>query len=634
MDVVDDDPLIDESELFGDEPDGPAAETPIAQNRLPGAFAELCKAVASTASVTYTFCMRHEPEDGATAQPVKMSGAAMAAFPIALHEYAYFLPNSSFQSSGAAWTTVPQRPSLKANRTVPSQLIMQTASGEDEWVEVPPHSFSMTPDGNCKLEFANMQLSTIPTLSGPLGSQSARLFATELTDRLSWAATERNKTRLVFGLRRNTLQQGTLDLVERLVEPKDDFAPHEVMLTGLNYSALKTNKFRMDLLDMLRTNEQNMFLVGSPVLPDTKEWEAMYEWELNDVYTMLRERLKLWNDRMKDLDRSEAPFFRNKRKQKRAKMDATNRQALAAYNGPSDGAGQAIRSAQSTQAAQPDGETAGDATNAAGAAGAPDETTHVFFRSTELPCQASQLMRCKITLLRYKAPTKFPEYTGELDLVTVFKQLADRLPDTMTGAGLRWPLLQRLRVLMGQQAQRDLMKEAVDASAGENFEEMRRFVKRAAQTRVLPHVVEGVAVFKQLSDSTELDGHLDTHSRSFDALRGVHAWLKRASTNKAMSELWKTFRTELEAYPRILDRLNEKMQLDPSQPAWIRHGGTRSSVTVSITLSASTYGHTPSSITGATPISTKDYKSALAAALCRILFDPSTATDVSSNFCR
>jgi hypothetical protein len=579
--------------------------------------------------------MRHEPEDGATAQPVKMSGAAMAAFPIALHEYAYFLPNSSFQSSGAAWTTVLQRPSLKANRTVPSQLIMQTASGEDEWVEVPPHSFSMTPDSNCKLEFANMQLSTIPTLSGPLGSQSARLFATELTNRLSWAATERNKTRLVFGLRRNTLQQGTLDLVERLIEPKDDFAPHEVMLAGLNYSALKTKKFRTDLLDTLRANEQNMFLVGSPVLPDTKEWDATYEWELNDVYTMLRERLELWNNRMKDLDRSEAPFFRNKRKQKRAKMDATGRQALAAYNGPSDGAGQAIRSAQSAQsaqAAQPDDETAGDATNAAGAAGAPEETTHVFFRSTELPCQASQLIRCKITLLRYTSPTKFPEYTGEVDLVTVFKQLADRLPDTMTGAGLRWPLLQRLRVLMAQQAQRDLMKEAVDASAGENFAEMRRFVKRAAQTRVLPHVVEGVAVFKQLYDSTDLEGHLESHSSS-DALRGVHAWLKRQSIERAMSELWKTFMKALEVYPRILDRLNEKMKLDPSKPEWIRHGGTRPSVTVSITLTASTYGHTPSSITGATPISTNDYKSALAAALCRILFAPSTPTDVSSNFC-
>jgi hypothetical protein len=65
------------------------------------------------------------------------------------------------------------------------------------------------------------------------------------------------------------------------------------------------------------------------------------------------------------------------------------------------------------------------------------------------------------------------------------------------------------------------------------------------------------------------------------------------------------------------------MATDANDANWIKHGGTSSPTSVSITLTTSTYGRLPGSITGATPTSSNDYKYALAAALCRLLYDPS-----------
>jgi hypothetical protein len=556
----------------------------------------MTKRVASTASVAYSFCMRHRPGPSEPIRAVKLSGAAMTAFPMALHEFAYMLPNSTFQSAGSAWGSVSYRPTFTSNRTVATRI----RGADDNFVDVPPHEFSMTSDANCRLEFRGVDLATIPESCGELYSRTSFAYAQEVTSRFSWAATERTRRELVFDLKRNSMVAPSLELSELSTNDWSTFAPHEVSLSNLDYDLLQDGAFRASMLALLPEGERTIFTAGlvSDPLPHDFRGEGQGAWENDAVYGTITTRLRKWNDTMKTLDMSEEPHFRRGDSNAR-KEDADDRLARVMTE-------QAQSALQDAAAAQPQASTAPEGPSK-------DETTHAFFRATNIPRNKSTLIRCKVSVIRYKSTsqqtTSDRADASKLSLLDAYKRTVDQIPDTYMGRGVRTPLLQRLRVLLASPEVRSILKDAIEAALSESGalnEKTVAFVDRCAGARVLPFLVEGIAVMKKVRD----DDLVASRLRDGPSLDGI-------------DKVYEKVVMALGKYPMFLEALQTKMSTDANDAYWIKHGGTSSPTSVSITLTTSNYGLLPGSITGATPTSPNDYKYALAAALCRLLYDPS-----------
>lgn len=555
---------------------------------------QMTKTVASTASVVYSFCLRHRPAPSEPIRAVKLSGAAMTAFPMALHEFAYVLPNSTFQSAGSAWDSVSYRPTFTSNRTGVTRI----RGADDRFIDVPPHVFSMTADANCRLEFRAVDLATIPEPCGELHSQTSFAYAQEVTSRFSWAATERARRELLFDLKRNSMVAPSLELAELSANDGDTFAPHEVSLSSLDYDLLQNDAFRASMLALLPERERTIFTTGSQALPHEFVGDGPSAWENRAVYEMITARLRKWNEAMKTLDMTEEPLFR-KGDLKARKEDADDRLARVMNEQAQRGRQDAT---QAQTATAPDGPSR-------------DETAHAFFRATNTPRKKSTLIRCKVALIRYKrTSTQAVSYSADASIRSLFdayKRVVDQIPDTYIGTGVRTPLFQRLRVLLASPEVRSILKDAIEAAlsdSGALNEKTVAFVHRCAGARVLPFLVEGIAVMKKVQDDTSMASRLrGMEGLKLDGLDKVYEKIVMALGN----------------YPVFLEALREKMGTDANDAYWIKHGGTSDPTSVSITLTTSAYGRLPGTIAGATPTSSNDYKYALAAALCRLLYDPS-----------
>ena len=557
-------------------------------------FGQMTKRVASTASVAYSFCMRHRPAPSEPIRAVKLSGAAMTAFPMALHEFAYMLPNATFHSAGSAWESVSYSPTFTSNRTVVTRI----RGADDNFVDVPPHEFSTTSDANCRLEFRGVDLATIPEPCGELYSQTSFAYAQEVTSRFSWAATERTRRELVFDLKRNSMIAPSFELVELSTNDGSTFVPQDVSLSNLNYDLLQDGEFRASMLALLPEREQTIFTAGSEQLLLDFVGDGHSAWENRAVYEIVTARLRKWNEAMKTFDMTEEPHFRKGDSNAR-KEDADDRLARVMTE-------QAQRARQDA-AVQPQTSTAPDGSSK-------DETTHAFFRATSTPRNKSTLIRCKVAIIRYKSASQQTASdrvdASKLSLLDAYKRTVDQIPDTYIG-GIRTPLFQRLRVLLASPDVRSILKDAIEAAlsdSGALNEKTAAFVDRCAGARVLPFLVEGIAVMKKVRDDERVGSRLrDIVGIKLDGIDKVYEKVVMA----------------LGRYPVFLEALRTKMATDADDAYWIKHGGTSSPTSVSITLTTSTYGRWPGSITGATPPSSNDYKYALAAALCRLRYDPS-----------
>ena len=551
-------------------------------------FGKMTQDVASTASVAYSFCMRHKPAQDDPVRAVKLSGVAMTAFPMSLHEFAYMLPNSKFQSSGSAWEGVSYSPTFTSNRTVTTRV----RDGRNELIDVPPHEFSMTSDANCRLEFREVDLATIPNSCGELYSQTAFAYAQEVTSRFSWAATERNSRELVFDLKRNSMVAPSLELVE-LSTTEGSFAPHEVSLSSLKDVLLQDNAFRESMLSLLPEREQSIFNTESKLLPPNFVNDGHRAWENDSVCDHIQNRLCNWNDVRKTLDMKEDHF-------RTAKTLADNRYARVMTEQQARSQGAAAQAQTST------------------APSTKDECVHTFFRATGTPRETSTIIGCKVAIIRYKStsvPTEIAN-ASKLALLDAYKRFVDIIPDNSIGSGVRTPLFQRLRVLLASPEVRSILKDAIEAvsldlgkAQDPTIYRTAAFVDRCAGARVLPFLVEGIAVMKKVRDDATLQSNAG----------GDMSILKLNRIDKVYEKVVMA----LGKYPKFLDVMQTKNNTDANNPDWIQHGGTSSPISVSITLTTSTYGKLPGSITGATPTSLNDYKYALAAALCRLLYDPS-----------
>lgn len=550
-------------------------------------FGKMTQDVASTASVAYSFCMRHKPAQDDPVRAVKLSGAAMTAFPMSLHEFAYMLPNSRFQSSGSAREAVSYSPTFTSNRTVTTRV----RDGRNELIDVPPHEFSMTSDANCRLEFREVDLATIPNSCGELYSQTAFAYAQEVTSRFSWAATERNSQELVFDLKRNSMVAPSLELVE-LSTTEGSFAPQEVSLSSLKDVLLHDKAFRESMLSLLPEREQTIFNTESKLLPPNSVNDGHRAWEHDSVCDHIQTRLRNWNEARKTLDMNEDHF----RTAKTREENADDRYARVMTEQ------QARRQSTAAQA------------QTSIAPSTKDECVHTFFRATGTPRETSTIIRCKVAIIRYKSmsvPTEIAN-ASKLALLDAYKRFVDITPDNYMEGGVRTPLFQRLRVLLASPEVRSILKDAIEAvsldlgkAQDPTIYKTAAFVDRCAGARVLPFLVEGIAVMKKVRDDTN-----------------AGKYILRLKLDR-IDKVYETVVMALGKYPKFLDVMQTKNKTDANNPDWIQHGGTSSPISVSITLTTSTYGRLPGSITGATPTSLNDYKYALAAALCRLLYDPS-----------
>jgi len=552
----------------------------------------LCAMIAEQASVSYNWAWRHVPNADEPPRTVKMSGSSLVEFPMGLHELAYILPNAKFQSTGAGWEHALSKPVFSVGRTV--QSVFQH---DLETINIPPHRTTVSPDGNCSLKFNPFTILNSPANGGTLHQHTAFAYAKNLTWRFSWAATERNRRTTNFVPKRNSINQGNLDVVELDVPTSANFAPHQIILTDLKYQTLRTMKLDNELASVAQHEFTNgIFATKSIELPAGADG-----WDNSEVYTILKDRLSKWTTTMRLVDADAIGNFRTSgRRQKVVAWD--ERQDVTRYQPAQED------DADKGEADDADEGEADDATTTS------DVTRHTFLRAVN-PNQrtTSMLLRCTIELSK----RVHNDQTDDVDrfskgMVNAFSMLVYFVPDSNTNKGMRTPLVQRLRVLLGQRRMRSLLNRMADN--GTNKEKLNEFVLKCASARLLHFLIEGIAIFKLVRDDVTIQTHLKEHfpvlSTSF-----------YTQTN-TVDDLYRNLISALERFPKFLVALRQMDKQKALDPVWIKHGGTPPPVTVSISVTASPHGRYATSIPGATPMSMAAFTAAVGAATCRLLYDP------------
>ena len=524
-----------------------------------------CSVVADTAAVTYTFSLKHVPNTDEPPREVKMSGSSLVEFPMGLHEFAYILPCSKFMSAGAGWEQVLKLPSFSVSRTVATHVHLDA-----EVLSVPPYELNVGPAGNCTVKFQPFEISSISDADGMLHQRTAFAYIRDLTRRFAWAATERNQRITKFVSKRNSTNGDTLRIAQLAIESAESLVPHELTISNLKYSILADPQFRDEVVSMAAyEKESGLFSTTSTPLPAK---------ENRTVYTILSERLERWNSAMKTIDMEEEPNFRDERMKKTTKPDEQD---------------------------QNDEELV---------------VQHTFFRAiNQASRKRSMLIKCSITLPTYKdiaykhAGTSDKSYER---IVDAFKRVADYLPDSKFDQGFRTPLFQRMRVLLASAEMRELLGAATKKRNYDEQLHFNAFLKRCIDAKLLPLLIEGIVVLKRVRNDDLLK---ERFARTFD--EEIHDSFL-AHTGE-IEEVFKKLLTGLVPYYQFLQGIDKMMRRTPEDPAWIQHGGTTGSKSLTIKLTASPYGSSSTSIPGPTPLNESDFKGALAAAICRLLFDPS-----------
>ena len=541
---------------------------------------ELCRIVADTAAVTYSFHFKHAPNDNEPPRNVKMGGSSLVEFPMGMHEFAYLLPNSIFRSTGASWGKVLAKPVFTINRTLPTYVHL-----ESEVLSVPPYNMDMTFNGDCNVRFRPFDISTVSTSGGILNERTAFAFAMDINRRFGWGATERNRRTTKFGISRYSTFPDGVQISDIPIIAETNIAPRNITLSNLKYSMLASNGFRGNVKALAAfEKEKGIFYNSNPALP-----REASDWDDEGVFEFISKRLGHWNEKMKDIDMKEIPNFR--------KVAVRDRGGSRRVTKRSE--------QEKQQQDQPDNEEPVE-----GASGKV-ATEHTFFRAIDQTNRKrSMLIKCYISITKHNHFDNIAEgdKLGE-GVVAPFKQISDVLLNS--SKGIKLPLFQRLRVLMASVEMRAFIRAALH-KRNLSARGAEAFVEQCVHSKLLPLRVEGIAVLWKVRNEVQLKTYVRENV--------AHLFYQQVSD---FDPLYNNFVNALKQYPKFSAAMNTMIKRQPEDIGWTRHSKTpEPGVSVTIKLAAWPYGSYANSITGPTPGLSSDFKGALGAAVCRLLFDP------------
>lgn len=563
----------------------------------PESVMNFIKSVASSASCAYSFSIKHRSETEEENKDVKMSGTTQLVFPMDYHELALALPNSKFESAGASWTKALTRPNFTSNRTQPTVI-----QGGDGTVEMPVHTFTMSSDANCSLEIKNMDLSNTGRVG--LHAEASLLYAREIKKRFQWIATERSGLNISFALTR-TIPDGIKPTEETILDFQS-MVPRSILLEQLNYDVIsspgvrawlrawleeigKTNQLERNMYDVsvAFTDEQLAeirkadpgFTQPTPPIPLPSPNGEGDMWDDAGVKSILKARVGKWNKLARD--QSERPMFRPEAEKQTERPGTLPKQDDKAIQ-------------------------------------------HTFFRPVGGRLN-SQLMRCEIKVFEYEVATqaevkKLPadknqKSVSSSDFVDILNSLTSSIPDS-SRIGIRNPLIQRFRVVMGSQEARRLLKLAFDAHKDKNPEKaFANLVARCARFRVL----------YTLAEITTLVYQLDNAVKEEDMARNpTLEWVvKKEKEGRArIKRVYERLLSAIAPYSTFYNQMKSWEQMDANDRGWVLYGDTKPPVSVSISITAHGFGEGLNTLSGASPSVIETFQPALNACLSRLIFDP------------
>jgi hypothetical protein len=563
----------------------------------PASVVDFIKSVAGSASCTYSFSLKHRSETEEENRDVKMSGTTQLVFPMDYHDLALALPNSKFESAGATWTKALARPTFTSNRTQPTVI-----QGSEGTVEMPVHTFTMSPDANCSLEIKNIDLSAAGGVD--LHANASLLYAREIHKRFQWIATERSGSSIRFALAR-TIPDGIKPVDESILNARS-MIPRSILLEHLNYDVISSPGLRtwlrawLEEIGKRNPLERNMYDVSvaytdeqlaeiqktnpgytqpTPPTPLPSPNGEGHMWDDAGVKSILKTRVEKWNKLARD--QSERPMFRPTVK-KQTERPSTLPQ-------------------QDDKAVQ-----------------------HTFFRPVGDRFK-SQLMKCEIKVFEYKVATateltklaidKNPKDVSPSDFVDILNSLTSSIPDS-DRIGIRNPLIQRFRVVMGSREARGLLKLAFEADKDKNPE--RAFANLVARCA-------GFRVLYTLAEITTLVYQLDKAVMEEDMARNPTLdWVvRKGKAGRARLELvYNRLLSAIAPYSTFYNQMKEWETWDADNREWVLYGDTKPPVSVSISITAHGFGEGVNTLSGASPSVMEHFKPALNACLSRLIFDP------------
>ena len=550
----------------------------------------LMQSLSKTVSEEYSFSLQHKTDDDDDYDPkqIEMSEVDMLAFPFALHEFAYSMPNSTFRSAGATFGNALIKPQLTSNRSN-TTFIVDT--------EIPHHEFSITPSGHCLLRFKETPIPHIPPDSdqggGGVYSNPASVFAHEILKRFQWMVTEKHNEDIMFKLIKRVAIKDLQSRADDISE-SSHLVPIVIELSNLKYDSLANDYLRKDILDNTTNDAEKSIYdrrkeelnvnegVGhnkeqfNPPLPPT-----IYD-KINNKYAhqILKTRLKNWNENALDKD---PQYFRPQ----------TYKKQLSSSNPQTANTSQYLK--------------------------------HVFYRPINGTTD-SQLIRCEVKISKNKVHT-IPD-RRDPSPVEVLLDISHLIPDRSDNTGIRTPLFQRFRVLLASEDTRNLLKSAVESNRNvkkTKDNSIDKLVSRCAEYRALHILIEAVAVANKVY--LEISTEISVQNIIKDALRSkidLHEYTYSRWLTKLGSfpDLHKNIMNAVKKYPKFYDKMNVFKDWTSYDQGWIEFGGTPNPIEISITLTASPFGKGPSTLSGVTPNTMEDFLPALRACIARLLFDP------------
>jgi len=600
----------------------------------------LLEKIAKRASVVYEFSLKHHSNGKNYKLPIKMNGPSSFVFPMEHHELSFALPNSKFESSGATWGDARTDPQFTSNRTSISVIKPDAAATGDTAVDMPIHTFKVSASGNCKLVLPDINLESNTDLE-----QNATLrYAHEIRRRYQWIASERSGKTIPFQLHRAISSYRRPQNIQ-IHESDKKIVPMSIELKLLNYDYLQNLgskwfnrpsdgqwdfglyyrqiELTAEGLEELRRVHGPNFAnpTANPLLPDPIEFDDISDtWHSEPVRKILNKRFGLWNKHAHD--QKETPFRRDafEKIKSRSKTEPTaDPDAVAA-------AAAAVAAATAAAAAADgnirDADEYGE-DNAEDYADAKAKgLSHVFYRpvGNSGGNSLTQLMKCELTVFDYPSPnpTLTPSIKQRMgdptkrmspsEFVLILRNVTKAIPDNNT-TGIRYPFMQRLRVVVDDAVSRDLLQKALhpDIDSASKFS---TFVDECAKRRVLyalAEIVNLVYLCPRLLVSDRIKQDLQWLNNKHPEIDQIHDWLTNA----------------LKRYPKFeayMKAMNEKTPLTSER--WIHHGGTRGPTSVSITVTAHAFGDTQYSLAHVSPESMEDFIPAVKACLSRLVFDP------------
>ena len=545
----------------------------------------LMQSLSKTVSEEYSFSLQHKTDDDDDYDPkqIEMSEVDMLAFPFALHEFAYSMPNSTFRSAGATFGSALIKPKLTSNRSKTTFIV---------GTEIPHHEFSITPSGHCKLRFKETPIPQNSVQSGGgVYSKPAVVFAHEILKRFQWMAIEKHNKAIMFKLIKRVAIKDLQSRADDISE-SSHLVPKLIELSNLKYDSLAEKNLRNYILGNTNDAENSIYDRREKELDVNEEVEhnekqfnpplppTIYE-KINNKYAhqILKTRLKNWNKHAVDKD---PQYFLPQTYKKQ----------------PSSSNPQTANTSQYLQ--------------------------HVFYRPINGTTDI-QLIRCEVKISENKVHT-IPE-RRDPSPVEVLLDISHLIPDRSDDIGIRTPLFQRFRVLLASEDTRNLLKSAVESNRNvkkPKDNSIDKLVSRCAEYRALHILIEAVAVankvYWEITYKTSVQNIIRGALNNIDLHKDTYTrWLTKLA---AFPDLHQNIMNAVQKYPKFHDKMVLFKEWTSDDQGWIEFGGTPNPIEISITLEASPYGKGPLTLSGVTPNTMEDFLPALRACIARLLFDP------------